>query len=243
VRREVFFFASGGEHLYGSLYASTRPRRPYGLVLCSSWGIDADRLKRLLSSLGLEMARMGGVGVLFDFPGYGDSSGVSEVVAIDDLVAATLGVAAEAAQRYPGTTWIFGGALLGASVAALGARAAGAHHLLLLQPELDPASYVRLVVKKARRRTLGVGDSDKSAFGYPVPQKLLDGHDAAVVSVSLERFEGRGAVIRYSEPPLSHPIREDFEVTSVPGTWTVAQKTYPELVGPALKWLDRVTRP
>jgi hypothetical protein len=242
LKREVFFFPSGDAQIYGSIFASSPLRRPYGLVLCSSWGIDADRLKRLLPRLAVGMAEIGGVAMLFDFPGHGDSMGRGDLVTVRRLVATTRAALSRASERYPNVTWIVGGALLGASIAALTVAELSAHHLLLLQPELDPPAYVKTVVRKARRRTMGVGDTEQTAFGYPIPLGVLNGRDATLVTESLEAFHGRGAVVRFSDPPTPSRMPEQFEVHSVPGTWRVAQRTYSELVNPTLAWLDRVTR-
>src|SRR5919197_538663 len=164
LKREVFCFPSGDDRIYGSIFASNPPRRPYGLILCSSWGIDADRLKWLLPRLAVGMAERGGVAMLFDFPGHGDSTGASGSLTVEALAGAARGAAAEASARYPGLTWIMSGASLGASIAALTAAVLGIEHLLLLQPEVDPAAYVRKVARKAKRRTMGMEDTDTTAF-------------------------------------------------------------------------------
>ena len=57
--------------------------------------------------------------------------------------------------------------------------AVGAVDERLVQPALDPESYVRKVIRKARRRPLGAGDTEGTAFGYPVPPGLLEAEYAA----------------------------------------------------------------
>jgi len=196
VRREVFFFPSGAERLYGSIYAADPVRRPFGIVVCSSWGVDADRAQRIMPDLAVGMARLGGVAMLFHYPGYGDSSGSGASSTIATLAADARSAAAEAASRYPGMTWIMAGVFLGASVAAVAARGTDTCHLVLLQPALEPADYVREGIRKARRRPVGIGDTDDTAFGYSIPAGRLDEGAASDVGASLDEFEGRGAVIR-----------------------------------------------
>ena len=145
-------------------------------------------------------------------------------------------------MRYPNMTWIMAGVFLGAAVAAVASTSAGIRHLLLLQPALDPESYVQKVIRKARKRPLGAGDTEGTAFGYPVPPGLLDPRAASEVDACLRGFDGAGIVIRYSEPAPADASRPGFDVVSVPGEWRIGRRGSSELVAPALEWLDRVTR-
>jgi hypothetical protein len=237
VAREVFYFPSGSERLYGSLYMSPSRVRPFGLVICSSWGIDFDRLQRVIPGLALGMARMGGVSLTFHCPGYGDSSGDAGAGTIEALAAATAAAIREADRRRPGTSWVLAGFLLGASVAAVAAPAADVRQLLFLQPALDPAAYVDLVVRRARTRPLARGDTEDTAFGYPIPKAMLDPGQAAVVRAGLDEFRGRGLAVQFAEPPDPQPVPPDFARASVPGRWRVGQRGCPELLAPALEWL------
>ena len=217
-------------------------RRPYGVVVCSSWGVDADRAQRIMPDLALGMARLGGVAMLFHYPGYGDSSGSGASSTIATLAADARSAAREAAARHPGMSWIMAGLFLGGSVAAVASRDTDTRHLVLLQPALEPADYVREVIRKARRRPLGIGDTDETAFGYPIPAGLLDEGAASDVAASLDEFQGRVVVIRYAEPEPADALPASFETVTVPGEWRIGRRGCPELVPPTLDWIDRVTQ-
>ena len=237
VRRECFMFPFGDTLLYGSIYAATERRHPFGLLICSSWGLDAERAHTVSPPLAMGMARLGGVALRFDYPGTGDSFGDYGTASIETWSGAALAALREAEYRYPGTKWVMVGLMLGASVAAVAARAADIRHFLLLQPSFDPAGYVDTAIQKARRRPLGSGDTANTAFGYPIPRGLRTSEGIAEVSAGLAELSGRGAVVRYAEPEGSEPAPRGFDVVTIPGRWRIGHRGYSELVDPALDWL------
>jgi hypothetical protein len=241
LRREVFFFPSSGEDLYGSLYASLDRRHSYGLVICSSWGVEADRSQGLSHSLARSMAASGGAALVFHYPGYGDSTGDVASVTMDDLADAVVHATAEASKRHRGANWILVGMMFGASVAALALREAEVRYLLLIQPALDPGAYLRDLVRMARRARLGVGEEAGFAFGYPVPANIIhaDSGLASLVKTRLAGFHGRSGIIQYSSPSGAAAL-DDFQHITVPGTWTFGAKHHPELRRAAADWIDRV---
>ena len=252
LRREVFFFQSAGVDLYGSLFAATEPTRPYGVVTCQSWGTDADRSDPLVRSVALEMAKLGGAGMVFHYPGFGDSYGDLAVLSLADLGEAARDATAAASRRCPGLTWIFAGFMFGASVACLARSPTGALPLLLVQPELKPGAYFRWLASTSEplapgpnpRQMMEVGDTPGMAYGYPIPRRILEHADEAdrTVASALAGSSGGGAAINYAESGDPGPLPARFERIEVPGTWRFGLQNHPRLATAAAEWLDRRTR-
>lgn len=247
LRREVFFFPSGGIELYGSLFAAAEPSRPVGVVACASWGTEADRTDPLVRAVALETARLGGAGMVFHYPGYGDSYGDLADVSLADLERAALGAVAEASRRQPGLDWILAGVAFGASVAALAQRQAGVERLLFVEPELRPGEYFDRLAATRRplapgpsaRALMEVGDTPGMAYGYPIPGRILErGREGdAAVGAALAAFEGSGVVIRHAQPERPDLAPADFERVDVPGKWRFGGQDHPRLAGAAATWL------
>jgi alpha/beta superfamily hydrolase len=245
VRREVFFFSGAGCELHGSLYAAAgTTEASQGLVVCSSWGTEADRSDRLAHVLALSMAEFGGAGLVFHYPGYGDSRGELSSLTMAALADAATAAAAEAASRQRAGRWLLAGFSLGASVACLAAQRAGADGLLLVQPALAPGAYFRELERLASRVTLGTGASELVAFGYPLPRAILDSaaEDDASVASALREFGGTKTVVRHEAPDAAAELPADVEVVTVPGTWRFGTKDHPELTQGAVRWLEQTTR-
>lgn len=240
LRREVFLFRSGDTDLYGSLYASDPPRRSVGLVLCCSWGMEADRSQHLVHALAAAVAQLGGAGLVFHYPGYGESEGELASVDLRDLVGAAVDAVAEGERRCPGAAWMLGGTMLGASVAALAAAGANARALLMIQPNLDPSGYFGGLFSRKRRGSLGADTGDRFAFGYPAPERILAagpaGRDA--VAAALAGFHGPAVVVNHEDPPLEEPLVAGFEQITVAGRWQFGGKDHPELLQGAIDWLQ-----
>lgn len=236
LRREVFFFCSRGVRLYGSLYAATEVSRPFGVVACNSWGVEADRCDPLQREVALAMARLGGAGLVFHYPGYADSYGDLAGLSLADLSEAASDAVAEASRRCPDVAWALAGFMLGASVACLAQREAGVEPLLLVQPALSPASYFQRLVAKA-----GEGGM---AYGYPNPSGITEHGDEAdaAISSALEAFAGEGAIVSHLEPSGPEAAPERFEHVGVPGTWRFGSQNNPKLAAATVEWLDGRTR-
>jgi alpha/beta superfamily hydrolase len=240
VRREVLFFESGGEQLYGSLFAAESPTRPVGLVICSSWGIEAHRMGTLIAKLAHKAAQKGGAAFAFHYPGFGDSTGRSDSLTMEQLAIAAVDAVAQASSRQPGFAWGLAGVRLGASIAALAARRARSASLLLVQPALDPNAYFEDISAMARRASLGTSEAPDFAFGYPIPQPIGQSL-AAKVSGELVHFDGNSAIaVHHESPPIDHRGLGRFERIIVPGTWQFGLKAYQELKDGALAGLRRV---
>jgi alpha-beta hydrolase superfamily lysophospholipase len=239
LRREVFFFPSSrGERLYGALYRAAVPSRADGIVICPSWGVEADRSNRLVHGLAFATARLGGAAFVFHHPGYGDSEGDAAASTMESLTSAAVDAADEAARRAPGLEWTLAGFTFGAAIACLAQRDCSAGCLLLLQPELRPGSYFRELACKAERSGFGK-DLERLAFGYPAPQAMLDGANEAdaAVEATLARFEGEGFAAVYEAPEQPDLLPGSFERVTVPGVWRFGSRKQPGLSEAALGWL------
>jgi uncharacterized protein len=241
LRREAFFFPSGGGRLYGSLYAAASPSRSSGVVICNSWGFEANQADQTMHRTALAMARAGGAGLIFHYPGFGDSEGDLGEATMDALADAAVDAVEEASRRLPGTRWTLVGLMLGASVAALAARRAGAERLLLIQPALQPSRYFSRLERSAKRAAVRVPARAGNAYGYPLPRPILEAAPAidAAVAAALAEFDGEGAVISYVVPPGSELIPSRFEQIQLPGAWRFGSRQKPELARAARKWLQR----
>lgn len=233
---DVFFFGSRDAPLYGALYRADPVTRRLGIVVCPSWGVEADCSTGLVHGLALVAARLGGAGAVFHYPGYGDSPGDLAAATMEELAAAARGAVAAAASRAPEVDWRLAGFGFGASVAALAQPGCAARGLVLLQPALRPGAYLRQVARGAGRAALGAS-ADGLAFGYPVPAAIVERADEADAAVAhaLTQSEGEGVAVRYTTPDEAAPAPLD-EVL-VPGSWRFAARSQPGLLEAAREWL------
>src|SRR2546430_2704238 len=195
IHREMAFVPSGTARLYASLYAGSPPRLGSAFVIVPSWGVELGALQDLAHDLAAELARLGGACVLYHAPGHGDSTGNPAALTPSELVRAAVDVAGWARSRASDWNWNFAGLRLGAAVAAMAATlteelAANPDPVLLLvQPALDPVTYVRGVEAAAART--GARDAGGLLFGHPRPavQAWSGGTDG--IASGLDRFPGR----------------------------------------------------
>lgn len=242
LRREAFFFDSGGQQLYGSLYAAASPSVPMGVAICNSWGFEGNQSDGTMHRIALGAARAGGAGLVFHYPGFGDSHGDLAEATIDALVGAAVDALGEGSRRLPGTHWVFAGLMFGASVAALAAPRADVDRLLLVQPTLRPSDYFTRLERSARRAAARVPARAGNAYGYPLPHRILENRAAvdATVAEALAGFGGAGAIVRYAQP-AADPVSERLEEIVLPGAWRFGARQKPELAQASCDWLRSVT--
>jgi hypothetical protein len=240
--RKVFLFNSRGRRLYGSLYRAASLSRRDGIVICPSWGVEADRSNRLMHGLAFSIAKLGGAALIFHYPGYGDSEGDLASATMESLAAAAAAALQEAERRVPDCDWMLAGFTVGASVACLAQRATSGCNLLLLQPELCPGSYFREIARKAKRASFS-DDLERLAFGYPAPQQMLDRADElnAAVKAALVEFESEGFAVAYASPGLPNLLPKSFQRVAIPGTWRFGARSQPGLHRAAIDWLGMRT--
>ena len=240
IHREVFFFESGGERLYGSLYAAASPEPASGTAICNSWGYEGNQCDATTQRTALALARGGGAALIFHHPGFGDSEGEPAEATMERLAEATTDALAEARAHRPGAAWGLAGMMLGSAVASLAAARCRPSHLLLVQPALRPSRYFARLERSARRAAARVPARADNAYGYPLPHRIRaagERDDAAVVT-ALERYDGRGAVLRYERPPREGQIPARFEDLVLAGSWRFGARQRPELAKAAADWLS-----
>jgi len=250
LRRDVFFFPSGGDDLYGSIYAPPSGEPSLGVVFCNSWGFEGNQAGRIVHWVSYGLALAGGAGFCFHYPGFGDSHGDFADASLERLAEAAVDATAEAARRHPQTRWVVAGLMLGGSIAALATdRGADVEDLLLVQPNLRPAKYFARLERASRRSIGDPPPADGFAYGYPLGSGLLDSAAAADAQVegALSRFAGVGTIVRYENPAELDGAPERFHKISVPGTWRFGKEEAPELIRGTSAWLRKgsglLTRP
>lgn len=243
LRREVFFFGPEDSKLYGSLYSAESPSRGDGVVVCSSWGFEADHTEHLAHCIALMMARLGGAGMVFHYPGYGDSHGGSlDDATMPALTGAAVGALGEASRRRPGLEWFPAGLMIGAAVACLAQRASdvAADRLLLVQPSLSPSAYFASLAEHVQPVELSTGRIAEMSFAYPLPRRIVDAGVETDLPVreALGAFDGEGVVVRYARPPRDELVPGRFAEVAVDGVWRFATRVYPELEHGVAEWLQ-----
>ena len=232
LRREAFLFASEGQQLFASLYHAPGASGS-GVLVCPSWGFEMAQTLQLCHGLAREVAGLGGAGMVVHWPGHGESDG--EVLEADVprmAAAATDAVVAGRARTRLGR-WGLAGIRLGAAAAWEAARTSGAEMLVLLQPSLNPAAFLRDLTARTRRAGLGRGRPGW-AFGELLPDAGA-WPDRSLVDLD-ERFAGAGACIRYADDPGGCPT--GMEEVLVRGSWRRELLSgYRGLLRPATSWI------
>ena len=139
--------------LLGALHQPQRLQpRGTAVLLCNPFGEEASRVHRTYRVLATQLERAGYAGLRFDYSGTGDSLGESSEATIDAWVGDIV-TAAERLRAVSGATRIAViGLRLGAALAML-ASARGdlrARHLLLWDPVVDGAAYLRELIAQHR---------------------------------------------------------------------------------------------
>jgi hypothetical protein len=243
LRRDVFFFDSGPDRLYGSLYAAEPSRVPVGVVLCPSWGVEFTQYLTFCHRVAAGFAVKGMAALIFHPPGQGDSTGDVHTCTMNRLLEAARDAASEASKRVQDARWDFAGVRFGATVAALAACAGGETHgegatLTLVQPILDPRAYFEELLRVARRSGSDRPDEDPMAFGYAVPRSVVESAKDVDVRQRLAQYHGRGAVVRCGSPK-SDPPPAGFAIFDVGGTWRtrVGRRETANVISATASWV------
>jgi pimeloyl-ACP methyl ester carboxylesterase len=193
-------------------------------------------MNELGHAVALGISQAGGTALLFHPPGHGDSTGSIADLTIDRHVAAAHDAAAEGARRVDANRWDFAGLRIGASVAVLASVRSDARLLTLIDPALDPASHFEGLQRKARRLALGRA-GELTLFGHPLPDRAAGELPTPAPLEALEGFEGRGAVVRYAQPPVEIP--SGFEEVVLPGKFSTppGPKEQARLASAAVEWI------
>ena len=241
IRREAWFFSSGSDHLYASLYAAEEQQLDVGLVVCPSWGWELAHQLDLCHDLARSLARFGGAGLVYHPPGHGDSTGETESVTMERLVGAAVDAVAAAAARRREFAWRFAGIRLGAAVAIVAGQRLDHDLVALIQPALNAHAYFQEALRTGRRASLGAGASDGAVFGHSVGEAILSSASEVDVAGALRRFGGRGLVLKgESSPPSESASIAGLDTIMLSRPWRLHPRARDrsELVGAALRWLE-----
>jgi hypothetical protein len=214
--REVFWVLSGGDRLYASLYSAPRPT--VGVVILPGWGRDGRLLLEWCHKLALGVTKLGGCGVLVQWPGHEDSEGDASALTFDRLVEVVVDALWAGQECFPKARWSLAGIRLGGTAVALAANAARVPTAVLVQPDLNLEAYFDQVARSARLNLLRGDPHPGWGFGTEIPDGLRQPGTAAVVESALASLICRTAVIHYSFPvpePLPHNV---LDIT-VQGNW------------------------
>jgi pimeloyl-ACP methyl ester carboxylesterase len=221
-----FFFDAGT--LYARTFLPCDPR-DIGVVVVPPIGRERARINLETSGLCRDLAAAGFPVLRFDCRGDGESAGAFRDSTVGSRVADTLAAAAELRRRAPVGRLALVGVHLGASIAALAARDAGADLLVLCDPVCDVKQYVtnllRTVVFQQRqhggpttteadlRAALSSGDVI-NIYGHLTGAPLIDALEALDVGPALQAFGGRSAILPFTgetaAPVLAVEAWRDF---------------------------------
>jgi pimeloyl-ACP methyl ester carboxylesterase len=208
--------------LLGALHRPQRLRpRGTAVLLCNPFGEEASRAHRTFRVLATQLERAGYAALRFDYSGTGDSLGESSAATVDAWVGDVV-IAAEQLRAVSGATRIaVVGLRLGAALAML-ASARGdlrARHLLLWDPVVDGAAYLRELISQHRtymRAEIGESWKDRlqiaadgtpaEALGAPIGA-VLGGQIAAIDLTAVVPGAEQLTVVTTRSPPELERLR------------------------------------
>lgn len=172
---QPFFFGTSQRRLFGAYHPplAGASRRRESVLLCAPFGQEAVRTHRLLRVLAERLARDGFHVLRFDPFGTGDSAGGDDGLDLAGWQADIETAHDELMQRSPSDHWAVWVALrLAAAPAVRASRVAPGVRLVLLEPVVDGARYLRHlrerhvdsleasfdIIDPAWRRSLARGD-------------------------------------------------------------------------------------
>jgi pimeloyl-ACP methyl ester carboxylesterase len=166
------------------------------VLLCNPFGEEAARAHRMFRVLATQLERAGYAALRFDYSGTGDSLGDGRAATVDAWLGDIALAAARLRTATGATRLAVVGLRFGATLAALAcARELRPRHLVLWDPVIDGAAYLRELVAQHRaymREEMGEGWIDRlaiasdgmpaEALGAPIGTTL--GHQIAAIDLS-----------------------------------------------------------
>lgn len=214
----------------GTLHHTPRlRRRSAAVLLCNPMGEEAARAHRLYRVLATQLERAGYAAQRFDFFGTGDSGGESSDFDIAACQADIELAAAELVRRSGVNRLVLVGLRLGATLAALASERLCPRHLVLWDPVVDGAAYLRELAgahrtyMKAELGEIAWGDRlrvdangvPEEALGTPITPSLASGLTSIDLTRALPRAE-HISVICTCESAATTKLRERWsEATAV----------------------------
>lgn len=160
------YFGVGGRHVYGTLHVAEEAAPEQAMVILSPFGEERKCAYRLLVRVARACAAQR-VGVLrFDFSGTGESSGDHAEATAQQWVEDSC-VALDAAVRLTGVdACCILGARLGANLAVRVAAARSASTLILVEPLLTGADFLRDLERRQQIKAM-MGTGENGSSGAP----------------------------------------------------------------------------
>lgn len=169
IEERAFFLKSRDGTCFASLCAPSRPRA-LGFVICHSYGLEFLTLRRLERAVARSLAELGHPVLSFHARGYGDSSGSLEEVTLESHLA-DLDAGMSWLREETGVSEIaLIGSRFGGLIAGLAAREGSVRRLVLINPALRGAAYLRQLL----RQRLMVQLSSDGGTVRETTQDLLD---------------------------------------------------------------------
>lgn len=216
VERCYFSAAGWGEQVYLRLYQPAHAVATAGVVLAAPVGRERLRFYREMVTLARDLAGAGLAVLRFDYRGEGESGGRFRDSTVQQRIDDTVAAAAELRRAAGVETVTLLGAHLGASIAALSARAAGADGLVLCDPLAAPGAYVtallracllqqvqhfgRHLTSDSRLRAALAEGGTASVYGFEYGGAFIAEIERLDVSPALETFAGRSLIVPFGPP-------------------------------------------
>lgn len=177
-----FRFGTTQRQLYGVFHAAAAPsRRDTAVLLCNPFGQEAVRIHRFGRVLSERLARVGVPVLRFDYFGTGDSGGDDDdgdlIGWADDVRTAHL----ELLNRSQTTRAIWAGMRLGATIALGAASTEMPARIVLWEPIVDGARYLKVLDDHTVRSTASfygmarnrqIPASSNEAIGFAIDSRL-----------------------------------------------------------------------
>ena len=209
----------GDGRLLGALHSAVRPSaRGTAVLLCNPFGEEASRAHRTYRVLATQLARAGFTALRFDYSGTGDSIGGSDDATIEQWLA-DIAIAAKWLEDVSRASRIaLVGVRFGATLAMLAAARVRPRHVVMWDPVVDGAAYLRDLVAQHRtymRAELGAAwrdglqvradGSPAEALGMPISDALAAG--LAGIDLTAATVTESVSVVLTRETPESTRLR------------------------------------
>jgi uncharacterized protein len=220
-----FFFGSSDRALYG-VYTppKVRGRRQTGVVLCYPFGMEYMRAHRAFRQLSTLLNREGHHVLRFDYYGTGDSAGDG----VDGSLEQWTGDVESAVDELRDTTSLEQVSVVGLRLGGLLAARASTRRrdldrVVLWDPIVDGAGYVREMMDQAVPSAVGAADPGSretvGVTGFPLTERLR----AEIGGEDLTRLEGWSAretlLVVSGERPEYTALKDSWKARGVRGRY------------------------
>lgn len=169
---EPYFFRPGDRQLFGVYHAPQQKGAERAVVLCPPIGWEYTHTHAALRSLAERLARAG-LGVLrFDWTGTGDSWGEGEDMSLDQWADDVTDAANEVVARSGFEDVTLVGLRFGATIAATASTAKSRCRLVLWDPVVVGADYLRMQQRHHDHLLGGEPGHSVELLGQPFPHRL-----------------------------------------------------------------------